>query len=160
MLDLNGFNQTVGSLSSSSSQSGITLGSGTLSVNQSVTTTFAGSISGTGGLTKLGIGTLILSGNNTYSGATTITAGTLQVSGGSAIGDLSNVTLANASGARLNLNGSSETIGWKASHKESSARSKSSRRSRSDIVFHDSGAPAGRPRGAEIGRVRNSVLVT
>ena len=54
---------------------------------------------------------MLLSGTNTYSGATTIGAGTLQLSGGSAIGDLSNVTMANVASAKLNLNGSSETIG-------------------------------------------------
>ena len=108
---MNGQNQTISSLSSASALASITLGSATLSVNQSTNTTYAGSISGTGGFTKLGVGTLLLSGTNTYSGATTIGAGTLQLSGGSAIGDLSNVTMANVASAKLNLNGSSETIG-------------------------------------------------
>lgn len=48
-------------------------GSGTLSINRP--------ISGSGfGITKQGSGTLILSGVNTYSGATTISGGTLQIS--------------------------------------------------------------------------------
>jgi outer membrane autotransporter protein len=111
IFDLNGQNQTIASLSSASALTSITLGSGTLSVNQSTNTTYAGSISGTGGLTKLGVGTLLLSGDNTYSGATTVGAGTLQLSGGSAIGDLSGVTMANVASAKLNLNGSNETIG-------------------------------------------------
>ena len=35
-------------------------------------------MSGTGSLTKSGAGTLILTGNNTYAGGTTVSAGTLQ----------------------------------------------------------------------------------
>ena len=42
-------------------------------------TTYAGALSGTGNLTKAGIGTLTLSGANTYSGTTTINTGTLVV---------------------------------------------------------------------------------
>ncbi|KAB2707909.1 autotransporter-associated beta strand repeat-containing protein, partial [Brucella intermedia] len=39
-----------------------------------------------GALTKLGAGTLVLSGKNTYKGGTTITAGTLQIGTGGASG--------------------------------------------------------------------------
>ena len=46
--------------------------------NQSTTGTYAGIISGTGSLFKLGTGTVILSGANTYSGGTTVSAGVLQ----------------------------------------------------------------------------------
>jgi autotransporter-associated beta strand protein len=38
--------------------------------------TFAGVINGTGNLVQLGSGTLVLNGNNSYSGGTTISAGT------------------------------------------------------------------------------------
>jgi autotransporter-associated beta strand protein len=62
-------------------------------------------------LTKTNTGTLILSGNNTYSGATNINAGTLRVAGGNGIGDASAVVLANVASAILDLNGSNETIG-------------------------------------------------
>jgi autotransporter-associated beta strand protein len=44
--------------------------------------TVAGAISGTGSLAKCGTGTLTLSGSNSYSGGTTISAGTLALSGG------------------------------------------------------------------------------
>jgi outer membrane autotransporter protein len=61
-----------------------------------------------GALVKYLTGVLILSGNNTYSGPTTINAGTLQANGGNAIGDNSAVTV--AAGATLAL-GATETIG-------------------------------------------------
>ena len=45
---------------------------------------FDGAISGSGSLTHLGMGTLVLAGNNTYSGTTTISFGTIQVGNGGA----------------------------------------------------------------------------
>jgi autotransporter-associated beta strand protein len=45
------------------------------------TVTLAFTLSGTGGVTKAGTGTLTLSGTDTYSGATTVNAGTLIVNG-------------------------------------------------------------------------------
>ena len=59
---------------------------------------------------KSGIGTLLLSGTNTYTGTTDINNGILQVSGGDAIGDTSLVTLAAARNSTLQLL-SNETIG-------------------------------------------------
>ena len=46
--------------------------------DQGSTGTYAGAISGTGSLTKIGTGTLILAGVNDYFGGTTVSAGTLQ----------------------------------------------------------------------------------
>ncbi len=77
-LDLNSANQTVGSLTGALGTS-IALGSGSLTTgSNNATTNFAGDISGTGGLTKVGTGKLSLTGINSYSGGTTISAGTLQ----------------------------------------------------------------------------------
>jgi len=69
-----------------------------------------GAISGGGGLTKTGSGTLTLAGGNSYGGTTTVNGGTVAVSGGAAIPDASAVTLANTAGVTLTLN-ASETIG-------------------------------------------------
>ena len=68
------------------------------------------STNSSGTLTKDGTGTLQLLGANTYTGTTTIDAGTLILSGGAAIVDTGAVSLANVLGATLKLN-ASETIG-------------------------------------------------
>jgi autotransporter-associated beta strand protein len=60
-------------------------------------------------LTQSSSGKLILSGANTYSGATTISAGTLQLGASGVIPDGSALTV--ASGATFNLAGFSETVG-------------------------------------------------
>lgn len=73
-LDLNNFDQTIASLDGSGA---VTLGSGTLTVGSG---TFSGAISGTGGLTKTGAGTLTLSSANSYSGFTRVGGGTLSIS--------------------------------------------------------------------------------
>lgn len=54
---------------------------GHLIFDRTTASTYSGSISGTGMLIKNGSGSLILSGGNSYSGATTINAGTLAVDG-------------------------------------------------------------------------------
>ncbi len=110
VLDLNGNNETVGSIASASAMTSIALGAGTLTAGgNNGSTSFAGNITGTGGLTKAGTGGLTLSGSNTYSGATAIDGGTLRSGSGTAIGDSSAVTLNN--NAVLDLNGNNETVG-------------------------------------------------
>ncbi len=64
--------------------------------NRSGTLTAANDISGTGSLDKQGAGTLVLSGANTYTGGTTISAGTLQVGNGGATGSITGNVLNNA----------------------------------------------------------------
>ncbi|NCX97209.1 MAG: hypothetical protein EBX35_01075, partial [Planctomycetia bacterium] len=62
--------------------------SGTLAFNRSNDSSYAGVISGTGAVTKLGGGTLTLTGTNTASGVTTISAGTLRLGNGGVTGSV------------------------------------------------------------------------
>ena len=106
-LNVAGFNETVGSLAGSGA---VSLGAGTLTVGaDNSTTTYSGVIGGTGGLTKTGSGTFTLSGANSYTGATTVDAGTLASGASGVIADASTVTV--ASGASWNLADFGETVG-------------------------------------------------
>jgi fibronectin-binding autotransporter adhesin len=83
-LDLNNYSTTVGALANASgSPTGhrVLIGSATLTVGgNDKSTTFSGVISGTGGLVKIGAGTQILTGANTYEGGTTFNGGYIGVS--------------------------------------------------------------------------------
>jgi fibronectin-binding autotransporter adhesin len=74
-LSLNNLALTMSSLAGSGGT--VSLGTAALTVNQSANTSYAGAITGTSSLTKSGAGTLTLTGANTYSGGTTVGAGTL-----------------------------------------------------------------------------------
>jgi fibronectin-binding autotransporter adhesin len=104
VFDLNGNAETIGGLSGTSSGASITLGSGTLTINQTTTTSFAGVISGTGGLTKSGTGSLTLSGTNSYDGLTTVSAGILNIQNAAALGGTGTGTTVSG-GATLQLQG-------------------------------------------------------
>jgi autotransporter-associated beta strand protein len=124
-LQINGFDITLKSLNSNATSPGSpviengTAGAVTLTVNNTVATPslFAGVVQDGGAgalsLTKIGNGTLTLSGNNTYTGATTISTGVLNIQSGSALGDASTGTTV-VTGAALQLQGgitvASETL--------------------------------------------------
>jgi autotransporter-associated beta strand protein len=83
-LDLNGFEQNVGSLAGAGS---VTLGAARLFIgSDNTSTTFSGTISGSGGLTKIGPGTLTLSGTSSYSGPTMIAGGLVNFNAASNFG--------------------------------------------------------------------------
>ncbi len=76
--------------------------SGALVFNHADSLTYAGAINGPGSLTKLGGGTLALTGNNGYSGATTVNAGMLQMNSANALPAASSIA---ANGGVLDLGG-------------------------------------------------------
>ena len=83
-----------------------TLTAGTTSgisvANSTVSLTISGNAAATtGGLTKSGAGTLTLNGTNTYTGATTINAGTLQIGAGSTTGSISSSSAITNNGTLL-----------------------------------------------------------
>ena len=102
-LDLAGFNQSIGSLAGAGA---VTLGSATLTTgNDNTSTTFSGAISGAGGaLDKVGTGTFILDGDNSYTGGTTVSAGAL------VIGDFAHPSAALSGGGAIAV-GAGATLG-------------------------------------------------
>ena len=81
-LNAAGFDLVVGSLQGGNATTGnISLGSNNLTIgtNNLTTPAYAGNISGSGNLTKVGIGNQTLGGNSTYTGNTTILSGRLLV---------------------------------------------------------------------------------
>src|SRR5262249_23454408 len=112
LLDLAGFTESINGLSGDGDVDN-TAGNGSLSVgNNNVTSTFNGVIQNTVGtlaLTKAGTGTLTLGGANTYTGNTTVSAGTLALANGSigasAVTVASTATLANSTTNAGNIGG-------------------------------------------------------
>jgi len=95
-----GGNQTLASVSGSGA---IALGSSTLTTG-SASSTFAGRISGRGGLTKTGPGTLTLSGSNSFTGHTLVNAGTLVLDSATALDPFAIVTTATGGTLQVNQN--------------------------------------------------------
>jgi autotransporter-associated beta strand protein len=87
----------------------VKLGANSLTAGTSNSTAFGGVISGSGGFTKQGSGGLVFTGNNTYTGVTTVSAGTLQLGNGGTSGTVAgNVVI--ASGAILAFNRSDDIV--------------------------------------------------
>ncbi len=98
--------ETIGSLSGSGT---VALGANTLTVDvaNNTSTTFGGALTGSGGLTKTGRGTLRLTGNNVasgYTGFVNISAGTVSVTSPNNLGSASvELSGGNASSGTLNF---------------------------------------------------------
>ncbi|WP_162375614.1 autotransporter domain-containing protein [Ancylobacter sp. TS-1] len=88
--------ETIGSLAGAGSVT-LAASSGLTAGGDDSSTTFSGTIAGAGGLTKTGDGLLILTGTNTFTGVTTISAGTLQIGDGGTTGSLAGDVVNNAS---------------------------------------------------------------
>lgn len=95
----------IGNGGTTGSISGNIVNTTALLFNRSDASTFAGVISGTGTVTKLGAGALTLSGTNSYSGVTTVSGGTLNVTGA-----LSNSNTSVANGGTLTGTGSVRNV--------------------------------------------------
>src|SRR5262249_6993156 len=78
----------IGSGCTAGSLTGDVVDNGTLAFERSDNTTFSGVVSSHGSLTMLGAGIVTFTGANTYTGGTTIGAGTLQIGNGGASGTL------------------------------------------------------------------------
>jgi fibronectin-binding autotransporter adhesin len=103
-------NQTIGSVSGDLFSS-IDLGSNVLTTGgNNASTSVAGIVFGSGGLSKVGTGTFTLTGSNNYTGGTTVSGGTLQLSGSGRAGTVgSNISIAD--GAALDVTNTSQTVG-------------------------------------------------
>ncbi|WP_220716069.1 autotransporter outer membrane beta-barrel domain-containing protein [Candidatus Rhabdochlamydia porcellionis] len=100
--------QTIGNLSGAGF---INLGAKQLIAGASNSTTYAGVIQGTGGVTKQGSGIFTLTGANTYSGGTTINAGTLALSGAGALNSTGDVIINAGTFDISGITAPSQTIG-------------------------------------------------
>ncbi len=109
ILDLNDFDNAIGSLSGGNTTKGLVdLGSATLTTGSNdMSTNYSGIIYGTGGLTKVGTGTMTLSEVNTYTGVTTINGGTLEIDASERLDDASALVLG---GGTFGTGGFNETL--------------------------------------------------
>ncbi|MFM8494974.1 MAG: beta strand repeat-containing protein, partial [Planctomycetia bacterium] len=88
---------TLGGLSASSNAATLALQNSAATAialtvgGNNANTTYAGSLTGSGSLEKVGAGSLILSGPNTFAGTATVTSGTMQVGNGTTGGLAANI---------------------------------------------------------------------
>jgi autotransporter-associated beta strand protein len=88
---------------------GVQLANGLNAAINTGTFTITGSVTGAGGLTKSGAGTLALNAANSYSGDTTVEAGTLRINSAT-LPNLADVYLSSGATLSLNFSGSPDVI--------------------------------------------------
>jgi autotransporter-associated beta strand protein len=128
-IDLNSFADTVAGLTGNGTVDVLSGGTSTLSVgNNNVSSTFSGVLKNTSGtlsLTKAGNGQVILVGPNTYTGATTINGGTLEVHDPNALGSGASAVAINAGALRtttsLNVSSLTGAVGTSVANAPSAA---------------------------------------
>ena len=112
--DLNGNSQTVALAGGGSVKLDGSAASGTLTISNSGTDTFSGTISDNartdGAVTKAGTGTQILTGNNDYDGTTTVSAGVLRIGHANALGSATGATTVSSGAALEFSNATTMTI--------------------------------------------------
>ena len=114
-LDLNGHSQQIAGLTDIVGDTGTRRimnsagGTPTLTVNNASAYSYGGVLGAAGGnsfgLTKSGAGTLTLSGDNTYTGPTSVEQGVLLITSATALGDTSSGTTVETEGATLQISG-------------------------------------------------------
>ncbi|TAE74979.1 MAG: hypothetical protein EAZ84_10140, partial [Verrucomicrobia bacterium] len=84
-----------------------------ISVDSARTATISANLAGTGGMEKTGDGKLVLTGVKTYTGGTTVTAGTLELSGANGGNAIIRGTLEVQTGATVSMTNDDGTgLGW------------------------------------------------
>jgi len=104
--DLNGNAMTLAGLAGTGGT--VRLGAQTLTLDQTATTSYAGAITGSGGLVMDGTGQLTLSGNNSFSGGLTVREGTVRAGSATAFGAATGILTVD--GGTADLNGNSMTL--------------------------------------------------
>ena len=99
----------IGAGSTTGSITGDVLNNATLAFNRSDSINYGGAITGSGALVQAGTGTLTLTGASSYSGQTTVAAGTLEVTTGGSVDSTGNLMIGDGTTAALVVSGGSLT---------------------------------------------------
>ena len=103
IFDINGKSETIGGLRASAGAAQVQLGGGALAIDNASANSYAGSISGSGTLTKIGAGRLTLSGSSgSFSGLASVNAGIVTLQSANALGTSAISVL---SGGKLEIQG-------------------------------------------------------